>query len=148
MRATPLLAGALDLLLTLSAAAADAPTELEKFTGTWLAVSITNDGKETNRDDVKKVVLVVDGAKYTLLGTTGLVKGTHKLDASKTPKTIDATRSVGADKGKTIKGIYELSGASFKVCLAAPGKDRPTSFDAKEGSGNRLLVFKRSKSKK
>jgi uncharacterized protein (TIGR03067 family) len=147
MRVTALLAGALVLLLALRAAA-DAPSELDKFTGTWLAESITHDGKEAPKDDVKKVFLNVKGANYTLFTGREVIKGTHTLDPGKKPKAIDAKRSQGPDKGKTIKGIYELDATTFKVCFAPADKDRPTAFEAKEGSGNRLLVFRRGKSKK
>jgi len=54
-------------------------------------------------------------------------------------------RAKGPDKGKTLLGIYELSDDAYKVCFAAPGKDRPTEFNSKEGSGNRLIVMKREK---
>jgi uncharacterized protein (TIGR03067 family) len=147
MRFKMVLAAAMGLALALGASA-DAPkTELDKFTGTWLAVSITHDGKETPAEDVKNVVLNVKGKDYTLFTGKELIKGTHKLDGGKTPKTIDATRTRGPDKGMTIKGIYELDEKTFKVCFAAPGKERPKGFNAKAGTGNRLIVMKRIKSK-
>ena len=146
MRTKAVLAAAFVLLLALGAFAAAPKTEAEKLTGTWLAVSVTTDGKETPAGDVK-MVLIVEGDKYSLVTGSTVIKGKHKLDGSKTPKTIDATRSAGADKGVLIKGIYELDDKNFKVCFAAAGKARPTAFDAKAGTGNRLIVMKRSKSK-
>jgi uncharacterized protein (TIGR03067 family) len=136
------------LLLTARAPSVTVKEELDNLTGTWRAVSITENGKEMSDDDLKKVVLVVNGKTYRFGVGKTIVKGTHKLDPSKTPKTIDAVRSSGSDKGKTIKGIYELKGDSYKVCFAAPGKDRPKEFSAKEGSGHRLIVLKRAGKKK
>jgi uncharacterized protein (TIGR03067 family) len=112
-------------LLLAGAAAAGDKTELKKFTGTWQAESVTVDGKDWDADAVKAVKLVVAGEKYSFTTATETVKGTHRLEGSKTPKEIDATRTTGALKGKTLKGIYELNDDTFKVCFAAPGKDRP-----------------------
>jgi uncharacterized protein (TIGR03067 family) len=125
---------------------AEAPTgELKKFTGTWQAVSVTADGKEATKHEAEKVLLTVKGEKYTLKTGADTIEGTHKLDPSKKPKTIDAVRTAGPDKGQMLLGIYELSDDTFKICVAAAGKDRPTEFASKPGSGNRLMVFKRQK---
>src|SRR5207247_10347296 len=83
MRAKAGLATALGLLVALGASAGAPKTEQEKFTGTWLAVSITNDGKEVPAEDVKKVLLIVAGKNYTLVQGKEVIKGTHKLDGSK-----------------------------------------------------------------
>ena len=43
-------------------------------------------------------------------------------------------------------GIYEFSGSdNFKTCWSPAGKERPTTFASKEGSGHLLFVFKREK---
>jgi len=144
-----LLTAACLLALTLVPAGGRGETpdkELKKFDGTWQAVSITQDGKEAPKSDVDKVTLTVKGERYTLKTAGGeAIEGTHKLDPTKTPRTIDAVRSSGPDKGKTILGIYELTDDTFKVCFAPPGKDRPTAFASKPGSGDRLIVMKRQK---
>jgi hypothetical protein len=51
----------------------------------------------------------------------------------------------GPTKGKTHLGIYVLDGDKVKFCFAAPGKDRPTEFTAKEGSEFTLSEWKRDK---
>src|SRR5947208_6703922 len=119
--------------------------EQKTFEGNWKAVSITNDGKEVPKEEVEKVTLTVKGDKYVLKTGAETIEGTHKLDPSKKPWAIDATRTTGPDKGKTIHGIYELTDDTYKVCFAAPGKDRPTEFASKPGSGHRLIVMKRQK---
>jgi len=119
--------------------------ELEKFTGTWKAISSERDGKQLPEDEVNKVQLIVKGKKYQLKTGDQVIEGTHKLDPTKQPKQIDAVRSEGPDAGKTLHGIYELNDEMFRVCFAPPGKDRPTTFATKEGEGQRLLTFKRAK---
>ena len=122
-----------------------AKKELDKFAGTWKAVSIVEDGKEVPKDEVEKVSLTVKGDDYTFRRGDAVIEGTHKLDPGKTPKTIDAVRSTGPNKGKSILGIYELTDDTYKVCFAGPGQDRPTEFASKAGSGCRLIVMKREK---
>lgn len=133
--------------MTVVAEDKDGKAELDRFSGTWTGVSMTNDGKETPKADAEAVRLIVAGSKYTLK-TAGEeeVEGTHKLDPAKKPKQIEAVRTKGTGKGEKILGIYELTDDTFKVCFAASGKtDRPKDFKSEAGSGHRLLVFKREK---
>lgn len=116
-----------------------------KFNGTWKAVSVEVDGKKLPKEAVDKTSLTVKGDDYTFHRGNEEIKGKHKLDASKTPKTIDAVRSQGPDKGKPLLGIYELTDDTYKVCFAAPGGERPTEFSSKPGSKHRLIVMKRVK---
>lgn len=130
-------------LLVRADEAGDAKKELERFTGDWKGVSATIDGKELSKEDAAKITLTVKGEKYTFKdGTGATIEGTHKLGPSKKPKQLDAERA--GEKG-TIKAIYELTDDTYKICLAPPGKDRPESFASKEGSGHRLMTFKRAK---
>jgi len=137
--AAPFLAGA-------DAADDAVKKDLERFAGTWRAVSAVLDGKELSKDEAGKITLTVHGEKYTYRGASGeAVEGTHKLDPAKKPRELDAVRSKGKGKGETIRAIYELTEDTYKVCLAAPDKPRPREFSSKPGSGHRLLVFKRVK---
>ena len=131
------------ILAAVTVRAADSDKkELDKLTGTWTAVSIEHDGKKASEEDAKKVKLTVKGEHYTLQTRDQMIEGTHKLDATKKPKQIDAMRTKGPDAGQTLKGIYELDGDTFKACFAPAGKDRPTEFATKEGDDYRLMTFK------
>lgn len=135
----------------LAAAAADdkpskeAAAELAKFTGTWKGVSVSRDGKAVPKAEAEAVKLVVDGAKYTLTEGGETVEGTHALDPTKTPKTIDAVRTKGPGKGDKLAGVYRLTADEYVVCLAGPGKDRPAELKPDGGPGLRVLKFKREK---
>jgi uncharacterized protein (TIGR03067 family) len=122
-----------------------AKKELNTFQGTWVLVSAERDGKKT---DDKGIKLQIAGNKYSLTQESSAVighKGTFTLDPSRTPKATEVIVTEGPDKGKTFLGIYELSADDYRVCFAGPGKERPTEFSAKSGSGNLLQVWKREK---
>jgi len=122
--------------------------ELKALAGTWKAVSLETDGKPAPDDIVKKVVMTRDESGKTVIrrGEMVVVEAVvKKIDPSRKPKTIDSEQTVGEHKGKTIQGIYEIDGDTLRVCVALPGKERPTVFSAKAGSGNSLAVYKREK---
>src|SRR5207237_5467399 len=85
----------------------DRAGDAKRFEGTWQAVSVTHDGKELAKEKTEKMTLTVKGERYTLKTASETIEGTHKLDPSKNPRTIDAVRSAGPDRGKKILGIYE-----------------------------------------
>jgi uncharacterized protein (TIGR03067 family) len=122
--------------------------DLKQMEGTWKAVVHEADGKKTTEEDNKKadVKLVVKDGKFTVHFNDKVVgQGTIKLDAGKKPKQIDATATDGPMKDATLVGIYELNGDEMRVCFGLPGKERPTEFRTKEGTGQMLLGYKRLK---
>jgi uncharacterized protein (TIGR03067 family) len=124
--------------------------ELEKMQGTWTLASVEGNGQKSTDDQVKGITRTIKGDRYEVTKDgKSLAKGTMTFDPTKTPKTLDAVVTSPAEGGgtKTVKvlGIYELDGDTMKTCLAEPGKDRPTDFSTKEGSGRRLFVWKREK---
>jgi hypothetical protein len=69
--------------------------------------------------------------------------GVFKVDPTVTPKTIDVSFTEGPLKGRTHKGIYELTEDTYKVSMALEGRDRPTEFASRPGSGNGFQIMKR-----
>jgi uncharacterized protein (TIGR03067 family) len=119
--------------------------DLKKLTGTWTLASGVNDGEKMSEKELEGSKLVIDGDKHDVKVGETTYKGTHKLDASKKPKTIDIMDTEGPFKDKTVLGIYKFDGKQFTICFAASGKDRPKGFSAKAGSGQHLHVWKRMK---
>jgi uncharacterized protein (TIGR03067 family) len=125
--------------------------DLDKLHGTWLTVSLVNDGKTLV--DVKNppkegpmTKLVYDGTKWMVkVGDKTIATGVFKIDSTKKLKEIDIMDESGTKNDKTKLGIYEIDGDKYKFCLAGAGKPRPTEFTAKEGSGHSLGVMKREK---
>jgi uncharacterized protein (TIGR03067 family) len=136
------------LLIAAEAPNADQPKkELDKLQGTWTVISAERAGEKVPEERTKSWKLVIKGDKYSFEPGDQSIEGTYKVDPSKTPKAIDATRSNGQDKGKTLYGIYALSGDELKMCFSEPGKEeRPKEFSttAASGAGHALYTFKRA----
>jgi uncharacterized protein (TIGR03067 family) len=122
-----------------------AKDDLKKMDGTWTLVSGEEEGQKLSDSTLKTAKAVIKGDKHDVKVGDKTYVGTHKVDPSKKPKTIDAMDTEGTNKGKTSLGIYELKDDEFKVCFAPPGKERPKEFTTKAGSGNILHVWKREK---
>jgi uncharacterized protein (TIGR03067 family) len=122
----------------------DAKKELAKLEGKWTVTAAERDGKAD--DTLKGAVRVNSGDKYTLAMKGGKpFGGTYKIDPTKKPKTMDMMPTDGRYKDKTLLAIYELDGDTMKVCFAEPGKERPTEFSSKPGSGHVCIIQKREK---
>lgn len=137
-----------------SGAAGDDPDEvfkreLKAISGTWRPVSVETDGMKVSEDRLKETVQTrgEDGKVVIRVGDKVVLEGTvKKVDATKSPKTIDTEVTLGENKGKTVQGIYEVDGDTLRICVALPGKaERPTEFTAKAGSNWSLAVYKRAK---
>jgi uncharacterized protein (TIGR03067 family) len=110
--------------------------ELMKLEGKWALVAGEAEGKALPEADIKKHTVKV--------GQTRIV-GTHRVDPTGRPKTIDAMDTEGPFKDKTVLGIYEIKGDTFSVCFAPPGKKRPSEFTTKSGTGIIYHIWKRAK---
>jgi uncharacterized protein (TIGR03067 family) len=146
------------ILATGALMATDGPSEddpsksdLDKLQGTWLTVSLVNDGKtlvdeKTPPKEGPATKLAYEKDKWLIkVGDKTVATGLFKIDATKTPKEIDIMDESGMKNDKTKLGIYQLHGDTYKFCLAPAGKPRPADFVGKEGSGHSLGVSKREK---
>jgi uncharacterized protein (TIGR03067 family) len=128
-------------ILLISALVASAPgavaddagaVDLKKMQGDWMIVSMVAAGVKVADDEAQALFRTIDGDKYTVSRYSKPVsRGTFKLDATKTPRTIDLTPSAPGDSAKSVLGIYEFEGNRLRLCLAAPGKPRPTDFKSR-----------------
>jgi len=121
----------------LDVVAQDAQGDQEKLQGTWQMVRAEVAGKEVSQIALRDTRMRISKDSSSL--------GTFRLDPTKEPKAIDMTPAFGPNKGKTVLGIYEIEGDDLKICVAMPGKERPTEFTTKSGSGHALDVYRREK---
>jgi uncharacterized protein (TIGR03067 family) len=119
----------------------------EKLQGTWTAVSGERQGKDD--PETKEHALVFEGGKFSIKkGDRVIFAGTFKINASKSPKTMDMEITEGQEKakGKPAQAIYALDGDELTWCAAEPGSgERPEKFATKEGVKHVLIKFKREK---
>lgn len=133
-------------LLAVAVRAAAADADKQAIQGTWHVAKALRDGKEVppegDMPDLvfkgDRVVAIVNGKEED--------PAAYTLDATKTPRQIDITPQEGGDKGKTLKGIYELDGDKLKLCIAGEG-DRPTNFQGAEDSVCYILDRKKTDGK-
>jgi uncharacterized protein (TIGR03067 family) len=145
-RAAVLLVGLLFLGASVQGAGDATKDDLKRLEGKWKFVERVIDGK---KGDLKGT-WTITGNKLSYASDSDVWAVLH-LDATTKPKTFDFDHDSKDPKKaeKGIKGIYAIDGDTLKVCVAIPGKakDRPKSFESKEGSGLALTVLKRVKDK-
>jgi uncharacterized protein (TIGR03067 family) len=146
MRSKVWLLGLTLLVGSAEAGRLDAKNDTGPIQGGWKIVLGFNNGEELPADQVKTAELIIeDDQCHAKLGSAAM-KSTIKVDASKAPKEIDFTFTEGEQKGKTIKGIYKVSGDDLTICRGLTEKDaRPTEFAAPIDSGLLVVIGKRSK---
>ena len=156
MRHSRILGTAVGLLVVIGLAAAGTAygkkttvrDDAKRTEGVWTLVSGEADGEPLSEEAVSVARLTIVGDAYTVqLGALGVKKGTQKLDSTKAPKKIDAQDAAGPTVGLN-HGIYEFdANGDFRVCFAATGKERPTEFATKPGSGTFMHVWRKAESK-
>lgn len=119
----------------------------QRIAGTWTVVALVVDGNSSQAEDAKKITVIngSDGTWRIQLEGREISKGTSVFDPSQRPKTIDFTPTDGEGKSELHVGIYELGENTRKLCFAPAGKERPTEFVSKSGSGHILVTFERQK---
>jgi uncharacterized protein (TIGR03067 family) len=119
--------------------------DLALMQGTWTMTAGEDNGHEIPADVRHAARLTIHGDHYSVHVGPKNTEGTQKIDASATPRTIDAIDQTGDHKGQVMLGIYEINEHEFKVCFAKPGQPRPHGFDAKAGSGQFIHHWEKSK---
>jgi uncharacterized protein (TIGR03067 family) len=118
--------------------------ELEKLQGNWTAVAYEVDGKPASEKELKAMKLSIAGDRSTFQSGDVTRKGTYRLDPTRKPKTLDIVFTEGPDKESSYQAIYKLEDDQLEVCHGA-GKDRPSEFASKPGSGYVHVIWKRTK---
>lgn len=124
----------------------DSEKDLQKMAGEWVPVLMKLNGKKQPDKVAKSIRLTIAGDKYNTVVGEEKDEGTLKVDATKTPREMDITPSVGPNKGKLLPCIYELKGNELKVCYGLNGSERAADFKAGEdGTGVYMLItYKRA----
>jgi uncharacterized protein (TIGR03067 family) len=114
-------------------------SDLQRVQGDWVAVEFVANGQEASADDASGVKLKIKGNEFFAEFPQGQAQGTLKLNGTASPKSMDAT----TEAGDQVPGIYEISGATFRICYAMNDAPRPKEFKSADGSDCILITFKR-----
>jgi uncharacterized protein (TIGR03067 family) len=135
------------ILIAAGVAAADQPADdtvadEKLIQGRWEYVSVQFDGKPFPLE--KGDHIVISGRNWSIHRNKMVIKSKHALDPSKTPKRLDFV----VDRDGTrflLHEIYKVEGNRLTLC-EPPHADapRPTTFSAKKGEKQFLIVLKRS----
>ena len=120
--------------------------DLKQLQGNW-TIAVMEEGGQKAPDDLLKdmSVLVKDDKLSVQEKDKVILEFKLKLDSSKTPKAIDFSHILGADKGQTELGIYVFDGDTVKFCINEKGKERPKEFSTAPTNKQNLVVLKRKK---
>jgi uncharacterized protein (TIGR03067 family) len=117
--------------------------EVTPLEGDWAMVSAVFNGVPMAEDMVKWAKRVTRGNVTSVVaGPQIMLKATFTIDETKKPHTIDYINTEGSNRGQSQAGIFALSGATLRICTAAPGKPRPNDFSSKPKDGRSLTTWR------
>ena len=115
--------------------------EFEALQGTWSIVSLEVDGQKM--EGAPSARIVVTGDRFTTSSMGATYEGVVEIDDAASPKHFNLVFTSGPEKGNTNRGIYELEGDTWRICLNMAGGARPAAFATTPGSGFALETLQR-----
>jgi uncharacterized protein (TIGR03067 family) len=117
--------------------------------GTWLVVAALKEGDRLSPQKIQTLSVVITGSSITVQDAVSTEMGTHTLDRSVQPRTIDILSEKAPREG-TVRGVYDLDGDDLKIAWTKAGHPRPRSADMNDCKPTDLpvttfLVLKRKK---
>ncbi|MBN9660685.1 MAG: TIGR03067 domain-containing protein [Acidobacteria bacterium] len=119
------------------------PQDLDRLQGVWLVTSLELDGQTMPESLHAQARITITGNRFQTTGMGPVYEGTLRLDATQSPAHLDMHFNAGPETGNTNLGIYELNGATWRLCLATRGKTRPSAFATAPSTGFALETLTR-----
>lgn len=120
--------------------------DFDHLQGVWLVTSLELDGQPLPETLHAQARITITGQRFKTTGMGADYEGTVRLDETQTPAHLDMHFDTGPEAGNTNLGIYELNGASWRLCLATRGQTRPSAFATTPSSGFALETLTRDTS--
>jgi uncharacterized protein (TIGR03067 family) len=76
-------------------------------------------------------------------GQQVMLEARFTVDESRQPAFIDYVNLAGSNKGKSQAGLFQLRGETLEICVAGPGKPRPTEFASEARDGRSYTTWRR-----
>jgi uncharacterized protein (TIGR03067 family) len=127
-------------LVLASPIGAQSPSGPAALQGRWVVTAAEHQGKPF--DAIKGGVMTIAGEGFEVRTASGnMLKGTLKLDASKTPSQLDMTHA----DGTRWEAIYIVEGDTFRLnYVEADGKEtRPVTFTTNDATEATIIVLRR-----
>ena len=106
-----------------------AKKDLAAMQGPWILTGLEADGKDAAPAKLEGTTLTIKGDIYLLKTKSQSHEVRLKLDASKAPKHVNMTFLDGANKDKTLEGIYEVKDGTLRIARGLlPDQRRPEQF--------------------
>jgi uncharacterized protein (TIGR03067 family) len=139
----------LGLALGLGAPALKDKEKAPSIVGEWEVESITSNGTQSPAGSGLRYTFTEDG-KWVISRngkeTSPTITRQFVSDVKPNLPTVDLVTARPGGPETRMVGIYKIDGDTLTICgTRAKGADRPTRFEAPEGSGNIIYVLKRPK---
>ena len=118
---------------------------LRSLEGTWAFHSLVVDGNNVPESMLSDSRLLIDGDRFRMESPEAEYEGIFVIDVEQTPHHIDIDFVEGPEAGNRCKGIFELEGDRFSLCLGLAGAERPERFAAPKDSGHAMEELVRVK---
>jgi len=116
-----------------------------KLVGTWKYVEGTKAGEKVEMDRLAGKVTFTKDTVTLPGGPDATFVMAYKIDAKKSPATIDLDIKDGPVKEGKAEGIIQVAGDELKICYVPVGVGkRPTKFESTKDNGAFLFVLKRT----
>lgn len=117
---------------------------LKEIEGTYKVTHMEKIDKVASKDTTDSIKVVIKGEELTIKIGDDEKKAKIKVDATKTPNTIDIQPTDGPEKGSTFPGIYKFEKGDLTLAFTEKG-DRPKEFKA---AGEAVLLKMKREEKK
>jgi uncharacterized protein (TIGR03067 family) len=117
--------------------------DLKQLQGVWNVISLDTGDRTLSGAALSGARIVIQGERFTTSGMGATYEGSVTVDSEASPRSIDLRFTSGPETGNTNRGIYELDGHTWRICLSTRTSDRPTTFAADAASGIVLEVLER-----
>ena len=111
--------------------------------GRWQLIGGETNGQAEPEGLLATSTLEVVDNRHTVTVGKAVMQGTHVIDSSKQPMTIDSTDTAGPFENLSLRGILKLEDDVLTICFGAPDGERPVEFTTQEGKATILHIWKR-----
>ena len=112
--------------------------------GEWSMTAGVFNGAAMSPDMLKWCRRVTAGGVTTVMaGPQTMLAAAFAVDMSVVPHHIDYENLAGSHAGRKQAGIFRLTDDGLEICMAAPGKARPSDFSSSRGDGRSYTAWRR-----